>query len=43
MREFVAALLRTEVLGVAIFSLIVLAFMVSVWLTWWKERRHTKK
>ena len=43
MREFVAALPRTEVLGLAIFSLIVLAFMVSALWAWWKERRETKK
>ncbi len=33
MREFVATLLHTEVLGIAIFSLIIVAFMVSVWAT----------
>lgn len=43
MREFVAALPSTEAIGLAIFSLIVLAFMVSAWLAWWKERRETRK
>lgn len=43
MREFVATLPRIEVLGIALFSLIIVAFMVSAWATWWKERTRTKK
>jgi hypothetical protein len=43
MREFVAALPSTEAIGLTIFSLIVLAFMISAGLAWWKERRETRK
>lgn len=43
MGETFAALPRTEVVGLAVFSLMILAFMVSIWLSWWKERRRTKK
>ena len=43
MREILTALPRTEFIGMVIFSLIILAFMTSVWLSWWKERRRTKK
>jgi len=43
MGEPFAALPRTEAVGLAIFSLIILAFMVSIWLSWRKERRWTKK
>ncbi len=43
MRESFAALPHTEVMGLVVFSLIIVAFMVSVWLSWWKERRRTKK
>lgn len=43
MREILATLPRTEVIGMVIFSLIILAFMTSAWLSWWKEQRCTKK
>lgn len=43
MREPVAALPPTEAVGLAIFSLLILSFMASAWLSWWKERRRTKK
>jgi uncharacterized iron-regulated membrane protein len=43
MCEPLAALPHTEVVGLGIFSLIILAFMVSAWLSWWKDRRRTKK
>lgn len=43
MREILAALPRTEVIGMVIFSLILVVFMTSVWLSWWKEQRRTKK
>lgn len=33
MRESLAALPRTEVMGLTIFSLIIVAFMVSSWLS----------
>ncbi|MGE0471954.1 MAG: hypothetical protein AB7L09_26190 [Nitrospira sp.] len=42
MRDFVATLPRTEVLRIAIFNLIIVAFMASAWATWWKERTRTK-
>jgi hypothetical protein len=43
MREPFAALPHTEAVGLAVFILIILAFMVSVLLSWWKERRRIKK
>ena len=43
MRETLAALPRTEMLGLVIFSLIIVAFMVSAWLSRWKSRWRTKK
>lgn len=43
MRETLAALPHTEVMGLVIFSLIIVAFIVSVWLSWWKDRRRAKK
>ncbi len=43
MRESFAALPRTEIIGLAVFSLIIVAFTVSGLVSWWKERRRTKK
>ena len=43
MRETLAALPRTEVMGLVIFSLIIVAFMVSAGLSWWKDRWRTRK
>lgn len=43
MRGIHAALPRTEVIGLVIFSLIIMAFTVSGLLSWWKEQRRTKK
>ncbi len=42
MRELLAALPRTEVMGLLVFSLIILAFMVSAWMTWRTDRKWTK-
>ena len=43
MSEPFAALPHTEVVGLAIFCLIIVAFMVSVLLSWGREPRRTKK
>lgn len=43
MIEPLAALPRTEAVGLAVFSLLIVAFMVSIWLSWWKEQKRTKK
>lgn len=42
-RESLLALPRTEVMGLAIFGLILVAFMVSGGLSWWKDRKQIKK
>jgi hypothetical protein len=42
MRELLAALPRTEVMGLVVFGLIILAFMVSAWMTWRTDRKSTK-
>jgi uncharacterized membrane protein YhaH (DUF805 family) len=43
MRESLSALPHTDVVGLAIFSLIIVAFMVSICISRWKDRRWTKK
>lgn len=43
MRELLSALPRTDVLGLAIFSLIIVAFIVSICISRWKDRRWTKR
>lgn len=43
MMESLAALPRTEVMGLVTFGLIIAAFMVSAWLSWWKDRKRIKK
>lgn len=42
-REILRAVPRTEIMGLVVFSLIILAFMLSVWVSWWKDRRRTKQ
>ncbi len=43
MSESLSALPYTEVVGLAIFSLIIVAFIVSIWISRWKDRRWTEK
>lgn len=42
-REILLAIPRTEVMGLLVFSLIILAFTGSAWLSWWKDRGWTTR
>lgn len=42
-KKSLAALPHTEVIGLVIFGLVIVAFMVSAWLSWWKERTWSKQ
>lgn len=43
MRASLSTLPNTDVVGLAIFSLIIVAFIVSIWISKWKDRRWIKK